>query len=103
MVGFINATIKKVIKIKNKVYGEIKTSYILDLEDIDVCLRPISNKEKTKDWGLDIKSNKKIYCDTELEVGDLIYCKGKVYEIEDVFDNRYALLESDVKINEDNK
>ncbi|SQB99777.1 Uncharacterised protein [Clostridium paraputrificum] len=104
MVFFKNADMQKVIKSKIKDdTGKIVTTFLLDETIYRVSLQPISEKERTYTWGQSIKSKKQIFCDESLNVNDLIYCKGKVYEIEDSLYNCYAIQESDVKINEDNK
>lgn len=100
MVFFKNEDMQKVIKSKIKDdTGKIVTTFLLDEAIYRVSLQPISEKERTYTWGQSIKSKKQIFCDESLNTDDLIYCKGKVYEIEDSLYNCYAIQESNVKLN----
>lgn len=87
---------------KNKI-GQVIKIYSLD-RDYPCDIQPIDEKAYKYTWGYDIKSNIQMFCDESLNIDDVISYNNIPYKIEKKipWDEYYvyALLESDMKLND---
>lgn len=99
---FKDSTITTTTKTRIKDKGQVITSYYLD-KTYDVDMQPIEESTKTKTWGNDIESTWQVFCDEDMNVGDIIIYNNKSYSIEKKIDwisyKIYAIKEVDIKVN----
>lgn len=90
----------KKIETENEI-GQIIEKYVKDkLFMADV--QPINAYAKANNWGNDVISQKEVYCDEILQVGDILLHKNKTYEIEKSIEwddyNIYAIKGVDIVV-----
>ncbi|MBM7836438.1 hypothetical protein [Clostridium sardiniense] len=87
---------------RNKI-GQLEKGYIKS-EEFPCNIQPIDEKAIKYTWGSEIKSNIQLFCEQDLLVNNILVNDNKIYKIEKKIPWRdyylYALLESDVKIND---
>lgn len=93
-------TVKKIVE-ENEI-GQIIEKYVKD-KSIMVDIQPINAYAKANTWGNDVISQKEVYCDEILQVGDILLYKNKTYEIEKRIEwddyNIYAIKGVDIVVN----
>lgn len=99
---FKNFVINTTTKTTTKNLGREITFYTISTP-IQCDIQPIEESIKTKTWGNDIESTWQVFCDEDMNVGDIIIYNNKSYSIEKKIDwisyKIYAIKEVDIKVN----
>lgn len=99
---FKDFTIYTTTKETTKTLGNVLTTY-LKKSAVQCDIQPIEENTKTKTWGNDIESTWQVFCDEDMNVGDIIIYNNKSYSIEKKIDwisyKIYAIKEVDIKVN----
>lgn len=99
---FKDFTIYTTTKETAKTLGNVLTTY-LKKAAVQCDIQPIEESTKTKTWGNDIESTWQVFCNEDMNVGDIIIYNNKSYSIEKKIDwisyKIYAIKEVDIKVN----
>lgn len=98
---FKNFVIHTTTKTTTKNLGREITFYTISTP-IQCDIQPIEESTKTKTWGNDIESTLQIWCDEDLNVGDVIVYNNEAYVIEKLIDwvsyKIYAIKKADIEV-----
>ncbi|OPX48495.1 hypothetical protein [Clostridium thermobutyricum] len=90
----------KIKSSKNEI-NQVINSYVKDVW-YKCNMQPITEQSIKYIWGNEVKSNIQIFCNENINVGDLIVINNISYEIEKKYawgiSNYYAILESDINV-----
>ena len=99
---FKDFTVYTTTKTTTKNLGREITYYTISTP-IQCDIQPIEESTKTKTWGNDIESMWQVFCDEDMNVGDIIIYNNKSYSIEKKIDwisyKIYAIKGVDIKVN----
>lgn len=98
---FKDFTIYTTTKEATKNLGNILTTY-LKKTAVQCDIQPVEESAKAKTWGNDIEATWQVFCDEDMNVGDVIIYNNKSYSIEKKIDwisyKIYAIKKVDVEV-----